>query len=659
MTMAPSTLHIFVGEAHDILDALVKGLLALDHGAPSAPAISELFRAAHTLKGAARVVKQPAIAEMAHVMEDVLAAHRDAGTALAPQEIDELLRLLDALEEQLGALRAAAPPEPGVVAAPPEPAGRVRVDAAGLDELAAELIGLEAALAGLRDDEAALDRARRRAGAEALAEELERLHRRARARADAMERSVRQARALCDELRLAPAAEVFPQLERAARDAARETGRRVEIEAEGGAVRLDRTVLLAARDALLHVVRNAVMHGIEPAAERAGAGKPEAGRIRVRAERRGDRIAFTCGDDGRGADLAAVRRAAIERGIVDARAAEALDDRAALDLVFAPGLTTAATVTELSGRGVGLDAVRAAAGRLRGRVSAESRPGQGLTLTLDLPVSLALYSALAVEAAGRRALIPTDAVEATRVVSDDELVTTADGPAVRHDGVLLPVVPLSLLLGAPPAPRTRPRLTVAVVRAGGRAVALAVDALGAVREVAVRPLPKAAGRSPILAGAAVDEGGAPTPVLDPEGLVSAARAGAAAHVAPPEAPPKRDPVLVIDDSITTRILEQSMLEAAGWEVELAASAEEGLALAAARAHALFIVDIEMPGMNGLDLVATFRADAALRDTPIILLTSLSSADDRERGERAGADAYLVKGELEQGAFLRNVEELTR
>lgn len=657
--MAPSTLQIFVGEAHDILDALVKGLLALDRGAPSAPAISELFRAAHTLKGAARVVKQPAIAEMAHVMEDVLAAHREAGTALLPQEIEELLRLLDALEEQLGALRAAAPAMGEATPAAPEPAGRVRVDAAGLDELAAELLGLTAALAGLREDEAALDRARRRPGSEALADELGQLHRRARARADTLERAARKARELCDALRLAPAAEIFPQLERAARDASRETGRRVELVAKGFAVRLDRTVLLAARDALLHVVRNAVMHGVEPPEERARAGKAAAVHIEVRAERRGDRIAFTCRDDGRGADLAAVRRAAVERGIVAPRAAEALDDRAALDLIFAPGLSTAATVTELSGRGVGLDAVRAAAGRLRGRVSAESRPGEGLTVTLDLPVSLALYSAITVEAAGRRALLPTDAVEAARVLADEELVASAEGPALRHDGALLPIVPLSLLLGAPPAPRTQPRLTVAVVRAGGGAVALAVDALGAVREVAVRPLPRAVGRSPILSGAAVDEGGTPTPVLDPEGLVRAARAGATAYVARAEAPPRRDPILVIDDSITTRILEQTMLEAAGWEVELAASAEEGRSLAAARPHALFIVDIEMPGMNGLELVATFRADAALRDTPIILLTSLSSADDRERGESAGADAYLVKGELDQGVFLRHVEELTR
>ncbi|APR88241.1 Signal transduction histidine kinase CheA [Minicystis rosea] len=666
----------FVIEARECLDALTQGLLALDRGEATAPHVAELFRRAHTLKGAARVVHQSALAEMAHVMEDVLSEHRDSGEPMTAQAVSELLRLVDALEAELS--RAAVPTEaegsaPLVSSEAAQPAA-VRVDFARIDALVEALLRIEAQLLGLRATAKDLDGARRSAksladdlgaggsGARATMDQLRAslasVTHRTTASVGALEHALRLAREQIDEMRLTPASDVFPPLERAARDAARELGREAHFAATGGDARLDRNVLQAARDALLHLVRNAVIHGIEPPDERHRAGKAAAGRIALRVERRGDRVVFTCEDDGRGIDLAAVREAAVMRGIVSAADAEALTDDAALDLVFQPGVSTARTVSELSGRGVGLDVVRAASARFKGRVDVKSRPGLGTAISLDLPVSLASFVALALEAGGRSALVSCDAVSSTRRVKDGELVRSPQGVAILDEGKLVPFVPLALVLegAVPQAPRTV--WTVAVIRSARGDVALGVDGLHGVREVVMRRLPAAAGRWPAFAGAVVEASGDPSLVLDPEGLREVARAGVDSAALPAREVQKL-PILVIDDSLTTRTMEQSMLEAAGYEVDVASSAEDGLEKAVTKRYGLFVVDVEMPGMNGFEFVAKTRRDPTLRETPAMLLTSLSSQADRERGVEAGASAYLIKGEFDQRLFLRRVKELLR
>jgi two-component system, chemotaxis family, sensor kinase CheA len=254
--------------------------------------------------------------------------------------------------------------------------------------------------------------------------------------------------------------------------------------------------------------------------------------------------------------------------------------------------------------------------------------------------------------------VPLDAVRGTRQVLASEILSSPEGERVLFGDRAVPFVPLGALLGAP-AERTGARASwsAVVVQAAGQWTALAVDRLLGTMDIVVKPLPRGAGAPPGIAGAAFDAQGDPILVLDPATLSSGART--AARKDTPSTPTQRQrlPILVIDDSLTTRMLEQSILESAGYEVDLCASAEEALRKARMRRYGLFIVDVEMPGMDGFTFTATSRADAALREVPVIIVSSLASARDRERGREAGASAYIVKGEFDQNNFVRKVAEL--
>ncbi|HEY2745641.1 MAG TPA: response regulator, partial [Polyangia bacterium] len=401
---------------------------------------------------------------------------------------------------------------------------------------------------------------------------------------------------------------------------------------------------------------NAVTHGIEPEAERVARGKPPSGCITVEVVRHEHRIAFSCRDDGRGIDAEAVRRAAVARGVVTPAAAGALGRDETLRLVLKSGVSTAPRVTELAGRGVGLDAVQTAVAQLGGEVAIASVPERGVTITLSVPVALSSLTALVVEAAGVAASLPLDAVRSTVRLAAADVVTAAEHDTIVVDGAAVPFLPLATALRRPlPALRRSEPWSAVVIEADGLRAAVGVDRLVGTSPVVLRPLPRLCGAAPAVLGASLDADGNPQIVLDPLALARAARAGRGAIADLP--PRERPPVLVVDDSLTTRMLEQSILESAGYDVELATSAEEALELARRRRYSLFIVDVEMPGMNGFQFLDVVRGDAELRGTPAILVTSRNSADDKRRGTQAGARAYIVKSEFHQGRLLDTIREL--
>jgi two-component system chemotaxis sensor kinase CheA len=397
-----------------------------------------------------------------------------------------------------------------------------------------------------------------------------------------------------------------------------------------------------------------VAHGIEGEVERAAAGKPAAGRVVLSVERRGHRIAFLCRDDGRGIDVEAVRRVAAGRGLLPLAAPA--ETQEVFRLLLKGGLTTASTVTEVSGRGVGLDVVRETVARLKGETSLRSEPGLGATIEICVPVSLSSLPALLVDAAGIAASLPLDAVRQTLRLASSDIARSADSDSIVYEGNVIPFVPLARALRRPSSSSSgRRHWSAIVVQSGGDLAAIGVDRLLGTANVVVRPLPSGAEVDAVVAGAALDAEGHPQLVLDPDGLVAAARLGRGA-LAEPEPAPRR-PVLVIDDSLTTRMLEQSILESAGYQVELATSAEEALGKAKDKRYGLFVVDVEMPGMDGFEFVARTRADPVLRETPAILVTSRGSGEDRQRGRDAGARGYIVKGEFDQGHLLQTIRDL--
>jgi two-component system chemotaxis sensor kinase CheA len=319
------------------------------------------------------------------------------------------------------------------------------------------------------------------------------------------------------------------------------------------------------------------------------------------------------------------------------------------------GITTSGAVTEVSGRGIGLDVVREATERVGGEVTVHTVAGGGTTVELVVPLSLASLDALVVQAAGLTASIPLEAVRRAFRIAPEDIARTAGGDSVMYDGDVVPFVPLPRLLrdGAGSTRVARPWSAVLVKGAAGVA-AVGVDRLLGTANVVVRPLPDLAPASRIVAGASLDADGNAQVVLDPDGLVLEAGRAAGAEEQSGNA---RLPLLVVDDSLTTRMLVRSILESAGFDVDVATSGEEALDMARLRRYAIFLVDVEMPGMDGFAFVDHTRADPALRHTPAILVTSRTSPEDRRRGQEVGAQGYVVKSEFDQVEFLRRVRDL--
>lgn len=683
--MAEDRLRYFRQEAREILEGLTRGLLEIEKGAPREPVLGEVLRLAHTLKGAAGVVRLPAVAAHAHEMEDLLQEYRGSSSAIPASRIDEALRVLDAMKNILAGLVpvSADAPRSGRESMDDRTFETIRVEVRdmqtlcdGIAEATVQTDALQHVTNGLmsRDgpvvrclDQLDLEWKRCAAPArkeplqrvaEALRESLSRVQRTLQNGIHRVQQELAEIRGRASDLRLLPAGVLFSELERAVRDAAQLVGKKVAFEGRGERERLDANVLASIRGALLHVVRNAVVHGIEAEGGRIEAGKPMEGRVTLQVKRRGHRVSFQCHDDGRGIDLEAVRRACVEQRLLSEAEARRLEVDQALRVIFEAGVTTIGTAHRVAGRGVGLDVVRNVAARLKGQAQARSEPGRGMVVEIIVPVSLTSLRTLGVEQGRTRASVPFAAVRRVLRVYESDIASSGDGSSVLFEGRAIPFGTLSALTGdSPPGVRRSRFRTAVVVEADSGTVALGVDRLLGARDEVMKPTPALAGDLGVIAGASFDSEGNPSLVLDPVGLVEAvrrrgARPGDTAIRQP-------DPVLVIDDSLTTRMLEQSLLEANGYEVDLAVSGEEGLALARKRGYAVCLCDVEMPGMNGFEFLETVRSDPELRELPVILVTTLSSDKDRRRGLASGAAAYMVKSEFDEGVLLRAIRGASR
>ena len=679
--MSNDPYRYFRVEARELVTEMGKAVLALEKAMPSPARIAHLLRLAHTLKGAARVVRQREIADRAHALEDALAPHRDTGGPLSRGNIEAVLGLIDEMDSGVSALDPAPPagdaPRTGPAAEEPR---MLRTDVAEVEELLDGVSDVQTCLARLHRGlegfervrqlaEALGDRAelgpgrgdagdRRAEQAAELASDLlhasRGLERALSGVAEQMDRQLREVRQGAERMRLVTAAALFTPLERAARDVAAAQGKTIAFEAAGGDLRLDSHVLSVVQAALVQVVRNAVAHGVESEPERQLAGKPPAGRVRLEVIRRGRRVAFVCSDDGRGVDFEAVRRIAQAKGLVPADHGGAGPD-ALLERLLAGGISTSGTLSEMAGRGVGLDVVREAKERLGGTIAVRTEAGRGTAVELDVPLSVASLEALHVAAAGMTFAIPLDAVRSTMRLTAGDVAASARGSTVVHEGRPVPFLPLARALGDRAAALRHTGTTSAVlVEGAGGAAAIGVDSLLSTGSIVLRPLPDLCLATAAVAGVMLDGDGTPRLVLDADGLVAAAIQPVHEVAAVQTA---RLPILVIDDSLTTRMLEQSILESAGYQVQLAVSAEDGLERAYRERFALFLVDVEMPGMDGFSFIERTQSEPNLRDIPAILVTSRNAPEDRRRGEQVGARGYMVKSDFNQVELLDRIRSL--
>jgi len=711
--------------------------------------LDEIFRRAHSLKGAARAVDLPPVEQIAHRLETLFVRVRDGKIPLDGAVAAMINRALDAVEDWVAASGAAkalpdmapameeieavlegrevspttaavtAPPPPPPAAAPPLAAEvvpavqeevverplsttkveeTVRVKAVHLDrllrssnelmtetmiqrQLTRELVEIDRSLAefdkhwrtvrkqasaairemGDHDRSATLDRQ-----FEALEQSLRMLTREARSSRRTQQRTGWALRQLGQELqqeirqvRMVPAESIFGGFRKMVRDLARDVGKQVEVQVSGLEVEADRMVLQGLKDPVMHLLRNALSHGVEFPEDRAAASKPPSAMVALRFDIAEGRLQVRVEDDGKGVDFDAIRHKAVERGLFEADEAADLAHQTLLDLIFDPGFSTAGAIDDLSGRGMGLSVVREAAAMMNGTIDVQRREPVGTCFRLSVPLSVSTQRLFLVESQGHVYALPTEGVDRLyRVKADD--VATVEGKSIVYLGrEQLPLLSLAhlLALGESSVRVTRNVVPLVVLRNGERRVAIAVDGFLSIREGMVKDIGVPASRGTMVAGGMLLEDGDIALVLNPFEIVETFRKSGSIRVLTTVEKPveSRVPViLVVDDSLTTRTLEKSILEAHGYQVRLAFDGLEALGRLRAEQIDLIISDIQMPRLDGFGLLQAVKADLALKAIPVILVSSLEAREDRERGLALGADAYVVKRKFDQKELLETI-----
>lgn len=474
------------------------------------------------------------------------------------------------------------------------------------------------------------------------------LHRDAKLRANEELRELTQIAEEVQAIRMVPLSVLFEAYPRMVRELSRELGKEVELAIQGEDARADRSVVEALREPLLHLVRNAVDHGLEPRDTRAAAGKPPRGRLTLSAHREGDRLVLRVDDDGAGLDPDKLRKAAVRKGLLTEAAAQALTDGAAKDLVFLSGFSSREAATDISGRGVGLDAVRARVQSLGGDVALTSELGRGCAFELRVPVSLTLAPLLFIQVGDEKlCLTASQVVNAVRV-EPDQVRELAGRPALKVGDAVLPFGSIASILGTAPERGAQEGELVLLVRGQGTTAAISVDRVLEERVQALLPLKGILGRFKHLAGATALPDGSLAMVLSAAHLVASARGAGAFRLsqAPAQvAEVRRRRILVVDDSPLTRELLSSLLEAVGYEILTAADGAEAFDKLSGEAVDLVVTDLEMPRVDGLELTRRLKSHPTLRSLPVVIVTTRGSDADRRRGMEAGADGYIAKGDL--------------
>ncbi len=700
--LAEDMIAAFLDECGERLDGLAERLLVLEERSDDKELVSEVFRDLHTLKGGSAFAGLKKLNRVAHLAEDLIGELRDGKRTCDRALVDLLLETLDVLRAIVDRARAQAPIDVDVSdlmrrlkdpratkttpaaastadkpretpAATPAPAAAstLRIEFEKVDQLlnlvgevvlargrlttAAEVQGaLLREMAQLRKKLAALaspDDAR--PGTASALDDLQRTERVLRETWGDLDSglgglglAVGQLRDNVMKLRMVPIARLFTKYQRTVRELGGKLGKEVRVELEGAETELDKVLVERLEDPLLHLVRNAVDHGVEGPDLRQSRGKPRAGLVQLAAHQRGGQIVVTISDDGGGMDPAVLRQKAIEKGVLSVEEAAALDDRASFDLIFRAGFSTAAEVSDVSGRGVGMDVVRDAIAKLKGSIVISSELGRGTRMELRLPLTLAITQVLAARAGGELVAIPLDAVVSGETLRPNDLESVADGFCLRVNDRLVPVVDLADVLGLPKDASLADagEAAVVIVDVGSDRLGLCVQQLLGRHEVVIKSL------GPLLAGASCAAGATliGDRVLLVVDLLEVARrardpAGiSAARQRPAVRAKARARILVAEDSDVIREAIRRELTRAGFEV---VAAEDGaVALERARAELFDAVstDVMMPKLDGYELTRALRQDPRYENVPIVMVTSKDARIDTLRGMDAGADLYLTK-----------------
>ncbi|MCG2583460.1 Hpt domain-containing protein [Massilia sp. TS11] len=705
----PDLLPVFLEEGADLFPAIGVALRRWQADPADTASAQQVLRTLHTVKGSARMAGAMRLGQHTHDIETQVENMLHAGTS-TPEAFDELLANFDQallMFEQLQ--QPAAPQVEEEAAAPgaPEEGARVplvRVRADILDRLvnqAGEVAiarsklenqvgAMKAALSDLGDnllrlrhqlrevelqaesqiasrlsiagerefDPLEFDRFTRlqeltRMMAESVSDVAslhDSLNRNADRAGEDLLQQARMTRELQHDLmrvRMVPFSSIGERLFRIARQAAKELDKRVNLDIRGGSVEMDRSVLEQMAAPFEHLLRNAIVHGIESRIERAAAGKPETGELLIQVSQQGNEVVLSFADDGAGLNLARIRAKAVERGLLTAP--DEVNDAEAADLIFEPGFSTADSLTELAGRGVGMDVVRSEAQALGGRIAIDTAAGKGTRFTIHLPLTLAVTQVVLVESGGRTYALPSTLVETLMQVKEAAAQEARAAGCIAHRGQTLPMHYLSHLLGdAGAQPLEQRSCPLLVLKHGPDRLAVQVDSVSGNREVVVKNIGPQLARMAGIAGATVLGSGDIVLILNPVAMAHylAHHPELKRHFtdAPAQAlaAPRTLTVMVVDDSVTVRKVTQRLLEREGYQVVLAKDGVDALEQVQQHKPDLMLVDIEMPRMDGFDLTRAIRGNEATRDIPIIMITSRSADKHRNLALELGVNAYFGK-----------------
>ncbi|MFJ3010187.1 hybrid sensor histidine kinase/response regulator [Pseudomonas fluorescens] len=749
-----SLLELFGLEAEAQTQVLSSGLLALERNPTQADYLESCMRAAHSLKGAARIVGIDSGVSVAHVMEDCLVSAQEGRLLLRPEHIDALLQGTDLLMriatpanapqapdiEAYVALmgRLLDPSAPPAVAPPPmaelqmqaptptptpiEPPATVidtpleasdsaprkskrtteggervlRVTAERLNSLldlsSKSLVetqrlkphlatmqrlkrmqnnglrALESLNVHLKEHALSLEAQEALEDARRLLAESQQLLAEKNAELDEFAwQASQRAQVLYDTAlacRMRPFADVLTGQVRMVRDLGRSLGKQVRLEIEGEKTQVDRDVLEKLEAPLTHLLRNAVDHGIETPEQRLLKGKSEEGLIRLRASHQAGLLVLELSDDGNGVDLEKVRRSIVERQLSPAQTAAQLSEDELLTFLFLPGFSLRDTVTEVSGRGVGLDAVQHMVRQLRGAVVLEQTAGEGSRFHLEVPLTLSVVRSLVVEVGEEAYAFPLAHIERMCDLQPQDIVQIEGRQHFWHEGRHVGLVAASQLLNRPASQSSSETLKVVVIRERDAVYGVAVERFVGERTLVVLPLDERLGKvQDISAGALLDDGSVVL-IVDVEDmlrsvdkLLNTGRLERIARHGNQAAEVARKRILVVDDSLTVRELQRKLLLNRGYDVAVAVDGMDGWNALRSEDFDLLITDIDMPRMDGIELVTLLRRDNRLQSLPVMVVSYKDREEDRRRGLDAGADYYLAKASFHDDALLDAVVEL--
>lgn len=756
----PSMLDLFRVECEQHGTVLNQGLLALEQAPTSPQRLELLMRAAHSVKGAARLVGIDLVIKLAHAMEDDFVAAQNGEIMLGTEQIDVLLKGVDTIlaiamyegeladwynthkQEYLGLLHdidtilkgelssvAEVQRQPAPAAVRDEAPGAVGAEEAGdaavklahpistrqevrknialqkdrVLRVSAELVNRLMGLAGeslvesrwLYPYAESLRRLKRRQTdlvclIDILRERMER-HRLSDDVRGLLCEAQRQA-SHCREImsdrltelesydrrlsnlssrlhrevvgsRMRPFIDGVHGFPRMVRDLSRRLKKDVQLIIEGETTLVDRDILDKIEAPLNHIIRNAIDHGLESPQERTAIGKSAKGTIRLGAHHNAGMLSIVVEDDGGGIDLGKLRNKVIEKGLIDKSMAEALNEAELTDFLFLPGFSTREKVSEISGRGVGLDVVHDAVQEMRGNIRVISKLGKGTLFHMQLPLTLSVIPALLVEIAGEPYAFPLARIDRIASVKPSDVSEAEGNQFVVLDGKNVGLVSASQILGKESGTERTGMLSVVVLNERNHYYGMVVDRFLGERELVVQVMPEALGKVQDISSAALMEDGSPLLIVDVDDLIRSiekvlkvARLGKVCSVIEEGAALHKN-VLVVDDSITVREVERKLLEKAGYQVETAVDGVDGLNMLRSRHFDMLVTDVDMPRMNGIALVKTIRQDAELRSLPVLMVSYKDREEDKLKGLEAGVDYYLTKGSFHDETLLQAVVDL--